>query len=379
MQGWVNSPLFSSSRPDNYKELTMAVQRLGNNRSRFNYGYVVGALLAIHICYMAKVNHEFDSRLPKRGLDLWDDSTLPSTPEFEDEDFPYPLTCKKSELYNFLQRNKLIDKAGGRLTFNVALAMHVGMVGHWKHILKDQINTLKECGLLDILEGRLMISYSNGLLNDLFQVMNPLLGIDGGNRTDIVGTTVESTGKPWEGPAMNMIHQYCQEQVQPQNAVVFYIHNKGSSKWRPNWKEAVNASEIWTYGHSLYWRKFMEYFLIERPALCLEKHVLRNASTCGVSWHSKPAYHYAGNFWSASCKYIQQLKPMTTKETGYTDGEMWVGKNVNPESITLSHVNLYDTKELNLYEHLIKPAEYAFRGISNDLEKSQSSLWTIAE
>ena len=49
----------------------MAVQRLGNNRSRFNYGYVVGALLAIHICYMAKVNHEFDSRLPiKRGLDI---------------------------------------------------------------------------------------------------------------------------------------------------------------------------------------------------------------------------------------------------------------------------------------------------------------------
>ena len=48
----------------------MAVQRLGNNRSRFNYGYVVGALLVIQICYMAKVNHEFDSRLPKRGLDI---------------------------------------------------------------------------------------------------------------------------------------------------------------------------------------------------------------------------------------------------------------------------------------------------------------------
>ena len=66
-----------------------------------------------------------------------------STPEFEDEDFPYPLTCKKSELYNFLQRNKLIDKAGGRLTFNVALAMHVGMVGHWPGNIFSKIKSIR--------------------------------------------------------------------------------------------------------------------------------------------------------------------------------------------------------------------------------------------
>ena len=44
-----------------------AQERFGSkNRSRINYVYVVGALLAIHICFMAKVNREFESRILKR-------------------------------------------------------------------------------------------------------------------------------------------------------------------------------------------------------------------------------------------------------------------------------------------------------------------------
>jgi len=46
------------------------------------------------------------------------------------KEFPYPLTCKKSELYNFLERNKFIDRKTGERQeqFNVAIAFHVGMV-----------------------------------------------------------------------------------------------------------------------------------------------------------------------------------------------------------------------------------------------------------
>ena len=44
----------------------VAAQRFGKNKSRINYGYVVAALLAIHICFMAKVNREFESRTLKR-------------------------------------------------------------------------------------------------------------------------------------------------------------------------------------------------------------------------------------------------------------------------------------------------------------------------
>lgn len=99
-------------------------------------------------------------------------TTQVDIPAWKDEDFPYELTCKESELYNFLERNKLIDpKTGKRPNFTVALAYHVGMVNNWKHIVKDQIITLKRCGLLGIVDS-FLFSYSNGPWSDLFQVLN---------------------------------------------------------------------------------------------------------------------------------------------------------------------------------------------------------------
>jgi hypothetical protein len=218
--------------------------------------------------------------------------------------------------------------------------------------VEDQITTLKECGLLGILD-ILMISYSNGLLSDLFQVLNPLLGSDGANKTI---TTVESTGVPWEGPAMNMIHQYCNEQAHPQTTKVFYIHNKGTSKWHSSWREEIDTNKTWTYGHSLYWRKYLEYFLIERPALCLDKILLQNASTCGANWHPELLNHYSGNFWSASCTHIQRLEPL--KETKkYVAAEFWLGKYAGLKSNQEHHASLH-TVYKSLYQELIKPDEY---------------------
>ena len=135
------------------------------------------------------------------------DEATPYLKEWKDEDFPCDLTCKKSELYSFLERNrnKLIGpKTGKRPNFNftVAIAFHVGMVNNWKHIVEDQITTLKRCDLLDIVD-RFLFSYSNGPWSDLFQVLNTLLESDGGNFTAKIPTnTVEATSLPWEGPAI---------------------------------------------------------------------------------------------------------------------------------------------------------------------------------
>ena len=276
------------------------------------------------------------------------------------EEFQYPLTCKKSELYNFLAKNKFIDCKTGeqQQQFTVAIVFHVGMVHNWKVIVTDQITTLKECGLLGIVD-KLMISYSNGNKDDLFQVLNPLIG---SNKTI---TTVKATDKPWEGPAMNMIHRYCSKQPFPQSTAVFYIHNKGASKWTSNWKEQMNANKTWTYGHSLYWRKYLEYFLIERPALCLEKILLQNASTCGANWHPQLQNHYSGNFWSASCKHIQHLNPMTSEDSGYTDAEFWLGKYAERDSNQEHHASLHFTNE-NLYTHVIMPDKYVNSVVSNE-------------
>ncbi len=116
--------------------------------------------------------------------------------------------------------------------------------------------------------------------------------------------------------------------------------------------------DVWTF---LVLEEIYEYFLIERPALCLDKILLQNASTCGVNWKTKD--HYSGNFWSAACRHIQHLEPMGPNNSGYTDAEMWLGKNAELKSNQKSHVAiLHDTNE-NLYTHAIKPVEYAITGV----------------
>ena len=161
---------------------------------------------------------------------------------------------------------------------------------------------------------------------------------------------VESTKKPWEGPAMNMTHEYCRNQKVPQTAVVFYFHNKGASKWSPNWRDNVNKT--WTYSRSLYWRKFLEYFLLERPHLCLDQILFQNATTCGANWHVKMKNHYSGNFWSASCSHVLQLKPMGSDEN-YVGPEFWLGR------VKGNHSSFYSATK-NLYNELILPEEYVF-------------------
>lgn len=307
-------------------------------------------------------NNLHHSHLPRPHICLTDDEWRNNDNDNDilppvTADFPYPLTCRRSELYNFLQKNGLIDcEKGGHLKFKVILAYHIGMVNNWKVIVEDQMNTLKECGLFDIVDG-IIVSYSNGHKSDINKVLGPMIG-DNGNGGSKIIDTVKATAAPWEGPAMNMIHQYCTKQPLTQPTVVFYIHNKGASKWTPDWKDLMNANKTWTYGHSLYWRKYLEHFLIERPELCLDKILLQNASTCGANWHHELKDHYSGNFWSASCNHIiQHLKPMASEDSGYTNAEFWLGKYEERKSNQEQHANLHFVTE-NLYEHIVLPEEY---------------------
>lgn len=275
----------------------------------------------------------------------WNSSSTPTTGEF-----PYPLTCKRSELYQFLERNQLIDCNTRELNadLKVAVAFHVGMVNNWEVILDDQITTLLQCGLTDITE-KFMVSYSNGDKGDLLHFINDK-SLIGSNTISI--ETVESTGAPWEGPAMNMIHEYCKRQPSPRSAVVFYFHNKGASKWRPQWKERLDRP--WSYSRSLYWRKMLEYFLIERPSLCLGKILFEDAATCGANWQLGPSKHYSGNFWSASCAHIRKLHPLTSEDAGYNAAEFWLGQ------VEGNNINLFSEPNRSYYKELVLPEDYAF-------------------
>ena len=270
-------------------------------------------------------------------------------------------------------------------TISIALAYHVGMVRNWDTIVKDQMHTLQQCGL-GAAADRFLLSFSNGNLDTLRQVVEPYgyftspFAPTKTNETHAAAAAAtthheknkswvtKALGPPWEGPGLTLVRDYCQEQeAKQQPAVVFYFHNKGASKYNSNWKSHLNTS--WTYSNSLYWRKYMEYFHLERPHLCLDKIINHGADTCGVMLHRRPYPHYSGNFWVASCRYLatlpspldklgNEMKRLRKERTRkYLQAEFWVGRKMNL-SDTVRHVGLHDIRK-GLYRHLALPESYA--------------------
>jgi hypothetical protein len=280
---------------------------------------------------------------------------------FGPDEFPYPLTCDKDALSAFLHNANLIDIKTGEKKIAINLVYHIGMVGNWRDVVTDQFNSLIKCGLLDAADN-LYLTYSNG--DGLWPVQDLLYQLLGDNLHK-VKSIEESTQMPWEAPAMNMMLRHCNSSPSPKEEVVFYFHNKGTSRWSEDWKSKMDVPE--SYAYSLYWRKYLEYFTIERPQLCLEQLLLGGATSCGPNWRPGNmdnfkggkvpkgkhliTNHYSGNFWSATCEHINHLEPMTG-EMWYTDGELWIGKWEGVQAKLTTHFK-------RLYSNLILPEEYA--------------------
>jgi hypothetical protein len=149
---------------------------------------------------------------------------------------------------------------------------------------------------------------------------------------------------------MNQIHEYCiaQEASKPKKPmIVFYFHNKGSSKYQTS-----------QYEKTLHWRKLMEYFLHERPSLCLNELLYKGAGMCGIMWHGN---HFSGNFWSANCHYIAtRFQPIDMNvEQNYIAGELWIGTGWENQD-GLRPVSLQENpSDIGLYRHTVEPHEYS--------------------
>ena len=273
------------------------------------------------------------------GFDHYD--AIEKNKEDPSIEFPYPLVCQSNQL-------DAVDAE-----YSLILAYHVGMLNNWRAIAEDQLRTLDRCGL-GRKASRLILSYSNGPASDILRLLEPY------NFTFKIDL-VESTGAPWEAAIMTKLLGFCRSREEHQDpTIVFYFHNKGCSRYTEDWRERVSG--FGSYAKVLYWRKYLEYFTLERPALCIEEIVGKNASTCGANldWNYYRKF-YSGNFWSASCQYISSLQPvnMTTWwfEYEYLAAEMWLGgRFMNADRD--KYVNLHENKKL-LYLDLFGPEMYA--------------------
>lgn len=238
---------------------------------------------------------------------------------------------------------------------DLVLAYHIGFLNNWRDVVTDQLFTIATCGLGAALKS-IIISHSNATQDDLGEVKNMIS--DGVINGPI--QFVEAHSMPYEGPIMNVMRKNCQ--AADQKTIVFYLHNKGVSRYRSDWKakgDIDKPSSDWKispYAFLLYWRKYMEYFTIERPQLCIDAILNDGAWACGVNM--RPT-HYSGNMFVAGCDYVRELAPVTG--TGYLDAEAFIGQRMNKDAFLKGRfINLHEAPPAGKagYRHLMLPEEY---------------------
>ncbi len=264
-------------------------------------------------------------------------------------EFDYPLTCRQPP--RILSYNRTL--------YQVALVYHVGMLHNWKEVVTDQLTTLYKCGLGTIASS-FTVTYSNGNSTDLRQVLHPF---PFARKAQLI----PAYQSPWEEQAMLATSRLCANATytsqQPSHpTIVFYFHSKGTSKYHHDWRYKLNTS--WSYSRSLYWRKFMEYYTLERPHLCLNKIVHEGAKTCGIMIkHVGDGWHYSGTFWAASCDYINSMRPINSTwcrqvNMEYNCAEFWIGSGMQDTLEERKFVDLHPGFTTNLYDNLVLPDTY---------------------
>ena len=71
------------------------------------------------------------------------------------KEYPYRLTCPNHE-----DTADILKAAPGNATRSVIIGYHIGMLNNWREVVKDQLNTLYQCGL-GLVADHMFISYSH--------------------------------------------------------------------------------------------------------------------------------------------------------------------------------------------------------------------------
>ena len=251
--------------------------------------------------------------------------------------------------------------------------MHIAVMGNWKEIVEEQLQIIESSGLRretnKIIAGITGVQFdeeyylsehpdvrnavpkpfSNGLEHYLKYGKNEgrkaKIGMEDyidflSNYVDII--YYDSDLKKAEKFTLLKLHRFANL---VSNSKFWYIHTKGAS--RPNEKNVY------------YWRKYMEYFVVEKYRDCVA--ALDEYEACGTDWlpsdkerfakgwgisKKKPVPNiFAGNFWWARSDYIRKIDTKPLIEGDYFASEHAFIGMANPKAKSMhnSYCNLYST------------------------------------
>lgn len=268
----------------------------------------------------------------------------------------YNIYPNMPELSNYLQIDDLFNwnldfiKVNNihkdNSSFNVCF-IHVCSAGNGNNIFEDQIDYIKKSGLYDKLDYIFVT-----LLGEHVKIYND---------RKIKLIYYSPNGEEWEFPTMKRIKHFSNNFP---NANILYIHTKG----------------VLGKAHSYEWRKYLEYFLVEKHNLCIS--ALNSGYQCvGVNkqifpytrWSGKNADHFSGNFWWSKSSYIANLNMISDKRNDrYLAEHYLIGNNTDYRYF----LSLHNTR-IDFYQEHLEKNEYEINVCNNVLNKNIFGVYFI--
>ena len=208
------------------------------------------------------------------------------------------------------------------------------------HILADQINYIKLTGLYDKLDYILIIALGKQIKLTLLDYKIKVIYLS-------------SNCLKNEYPVMNIIKKISDKL--DCNVKILYIHVKG----------------VLQKPHAYEWRKYLEYFLIEKHDICLQ--CLNTHHCVGVNQQyyfddiNKFRNHFSGNFWWVNSYYIKTLPNVVESKDRYIYEHWLIGDLTKVDYRYL--LSLHHTPH-NLYEHSMLPQEYNIEIIKSNIKNT---------
>jgi SAM-dependent methyltransferase len=161
--------------------------------------------------------------------------------------------------------------------------IHVGAMKHWEGLLREQIAKIEASGLYDKTDC-IHICFAGISLEDAKK--NPTIA-------SLPAKYEVSAADPnryaYEFVTLHELDVWCRSA--PPNALVWYIHTKGTGNNRPGQKE---------------WRNKMEEFVVVHHKLARQKLLAGYAAAGGV-YCADFRWHIPGNFWWARADHVETL------------------------------------------------------------------------
>jgi len=207
-------------------------------------------------------------------------------------------------------------------------------------ILTDQINYIKNSGLYNKLDYILITALGN---------QTKLTFLD--YKIKIIYQSLNCLKH--EYPAIKLIKKVSDEL--DYNIKILYIHVKG----------------VLQKPHSYEWRKYLEYFLIEKHELCF--NLLNNYYCVGVNQQyyfdhiNKYRNHFSGNFWWTNSHHIKTLANVNKTKDRY-EYEHWLIGNLT--KIDYRYLLSLHHTHFNLYEHSMLPEKYNIEIIKSTIKNT---------